>query len=263
MRCRTRSRDSSRGMSEGRAHSSAGRPVLACELEAGIRRSGKFIFVISPESVRSPMCRRELGFARRPAQAGDTGHAASGPRTVDPGGPGGHQLGFLRRTPPWRACARLIGALDSDLDISARHARLLVRAAGWFQSGRRSQLLRGDDLKAYEGMLVRPSATRPGGRRPSHSAATSPPAGGAAGLAGPPSRAVVLAGGLLRGGAARHGRARHHQALADRSPTRPTRCRHRPVARRPARRGGQSGRRHARQRDAVAVPPAPSPCPSS
>ncbi|MGO8891550.1 MAG: toll/interleukin-1 receptor domain-containing protein, partial [Streptosporangiaceae bacterium] len=126
------------------------------EVKAAIRSSDKFIFVISPDSVASRQCRGELAYARNTVRK--------------------QVISILRRAVPeqdmpadlaeitWigldhdpfdAMLPELIRALDTDLEVSAEHAWLLVRTAKWNQSKRRSQLLRGKDLKAAEAFLDR------------------------------------------------------------------------------------------------------------
>jgi WD40 repeat protein len=126
------------------------------ELEAAIRRSGKFIFIISPSSVASRMCRRELDFARSlnkqviPVMRRDV-PGLSIPKGLD----SANWVHFENDTDFSTGLAELTDAITSDLDVAAEHARLLDREAGWRSSGRnRSQLLRGRDLKASERFLV-------------------------------------------------------------------------------------------------------------
>ena len=135
------------------------------EITAAIQASDKFVFVISPASVASQTCRTRAQLRREPAQAGDTGHAAEPApgQEMPPELEGIDWISFephaaLSAQLPW-----LIRALDTDLEISARHARLLVRTAEWNSSKRRrrSQLLRGQELKAYEAILDQAVSDQP------------------------------------------------------------------------------------------------------
>jgi WD40 repeat protein len=125
------------------------------EVEADIRRSGKFIFIISPDSVDSRMCRRELKFA------GSLNKQVIPVVRRDVPGPSipaelesANWVHFENDAAFNTGLADLIDAIQTDLDVAAEHARLLNREAGWRSSGRsRGQLLRGRDLKASEGFL--------------------------------------------------------------------------------------------------------------
>ena len=135
------------------------------EITAAIQASDKFVFVISPASVASQTCRRELSYAvslhkqvipvmrREPAPGQEMPPELEGIDWIsfEPHAALSAQL-------PW-----LIRALDTDLEISARHARLLVRTAEWNSSKRRrrSQLLRGQELKAYEAILDQAVSDQP------------------------------------------------------------------------------------------------------
>ena len=126
------------------------------ELEAAIRRSGKFIFVISPDSVDSRMCRRELAFARSLNKQVIPVLRRDVPGLPIPVGlEAANWIRFENDAAFGTGLAELTDAIDSDLEVAAQHARLLDREAGWRSAGRpRSQLLRGPDLKASERFLV-------------------------------------------------------------------------------------------------------------
>jgi WD40 repeat protein len=131
------------------------------ELEAAIRRSGKFIFVISPSSVDSRMCRMELEFARSLNKQVIPVVRRDVPGSSVPAGlEAANWVRFEDDAAFQTGLADLVDALDSDLGMAAEHARLLDREADWRGSGRpRSQLLRGGDLKAFEGFLSTAPAT--------------------------------------------------------------------------------------------------------
>lgn len=126
------------------------------ELEAAIRRSGKFIFVISPDSVDSPMCRTELEFAQRLNKQVIPVLRRNAPESSIPAGLKPANWIDLKDSADFRTgLADLIDAIQTDLDTAAQHAQLLVREDGWRSSGRpSSQLLRGRDLKAAERFLA-------------------------------------------------------------------------------------------------------------
>ncbi len=134
------------------------------EIEAAIRRSGKFIFVVSPESLRSDICRDELHSAlslgkqvlpilRRPV----------GPRVVWPDDD--PELGLIfdiqwirfDDDAAFEASLReLIAAIDNDLDSYEDHAWLLDRTAERNRPrSDRGTLLRGRDLKRARAFIVK------------------------------------------------------------------------------------------------------------
>lgn len=127
------------------------------EIEAAIDATRAFIFIVSPDSVRSSTCRRELDHAvtssKRilPVVTREPGEADV-PKEV-----ARRNWIFLRRDDDFAAgLSQLEGALDTEPEWAATHTRLLVRAREWERSGRDpSHLLRGNDLRAAEDWLAR------------------------------------------------------------------------------------------------------------
>jgi WD40 repeat protein len=118
------------------------------EIKSGIEKSDNFLFVISPDSVESPVCQRELSQAvQRNKRLIPLLH-----RDVpDNGLPlplAKINFIFFRHSDDFQsAFAILKHALDDDLDLKRRHTRLLVRAREWEAHGHHpSLLLRGRDL---------------------------------------------------------------------------------------------------------------------
>lgn len=118
---------------EGRAIRPAA-PFWA-ELEASIRHSDKFIFIISPDSVGSTMCRKELNFARSlnkqviPAVRRDVTEPA-----IPEGLESANWVHFESDVAFSAGLTELIDAIESNLDVAAEHARLLdTRPAGGVQ----------------------------------------------------------------------------------------------------------------------------------
>lgn len=122
----------------------------------GIEAAKAFVFVLSPISVGSEVCREELRRAveankrlipvlHREVEAGAVPEALRRPNWI-----------FMRDEDDFEAqFERLADALETDLDWVDRHARLAVRAREWGRAGRdRSLLLRGSDLKAAERWLA-------------------------------------------------------------------------------------------------------------
>jgi WD40 repeat protein len=137
--------------------------VFPDALRRAIEASDAFVFVISPDSVRSDFCEQEVA------------HAADLNKRIVPLA--------LREVPDaelpdeirvrnWipvgedAGVERVIAAIDTDLDWEREHTRLTVRALEWDQSGRdRSFLVRGSELRAAEPWLAagaaRPETSRP------------------------------------------------------------------------------------------------------
>src|SRR3954453_8959849 len=122
------------------------------QITDGIREANSFVFVISPDSLTSQVCARELEYAAEtskrfvPLLARDVGDAAL-PESV-----GRHNwIDFTDET-SWDASVQLlVEAIETDLDYLEAHTRWLVDAQRWVEESRsRSLLLRGTELKAAE-----------------------------------------------------------------------------------------------------------------
>jgi WD40 repeat protein len=125
------------------------------EVEAAIEGADSLLFVVSPDSVASPTCRREID------------HAAAHQkrlvpvvyREVDddlvPEPVQAHNWIFCRERDDFDSAVDTIAtALRTDLEWVHRHTRLLVRALEWDANNRdRSFLLRGRDLEDGEHWL--------------------------------------------------------------------------------------------------------------
>jgi hypothetical protein len=119
------------------------------EIRSGIEDSDNFLFVISPDSVESPVCQSELSQAVElnkrliPLLHRDV------PDSRLPAPLGKINFIFFRDFDDFQsAFAILKNALDDDLDLKRRHTRLLVRAREWEAQGNHpSLLLRGKDLQ--------------------------------------------------------------------------------------------------------------------
>ncbi|MFL5822583.1 MAG: toll/interleukin-1 receptor domain-containing protein [Solirubrobacteraceae bacterium] len=133
------------------------------ELASGIDSAEAFVFVLSPDSLRSEVCEFELS------------------RAVDQGKrivplvyrePNGQSVPEALSSRNWIFCRPeqdgfedslrvLVEALDTDLDWVRAHTRLLVRATEWDRNGRdRSYLLTGRDLAQAESWLTEEGAER-------------------------------------------------------------------------------------------------------
>lgn len=137
------------------------------EVQNGIEGTDIFAFVISPDSVRSEVCRREIDHAiannkrmipilHRPViEPADQ-------KLMHPS-IGSHNWIFFRESDDFdTAFQKLITALDTDLSHVREHTRLLVHAKEW-DSGKRnpSFLLQGDELKNAETWLEHSIAKSP------------------------------------------------------------------------------------------------------
>ena len=125
------------------------------EIHAAIDAAEAVAFVLSPDSIRSAVCLKELEHA----SAQNKRLIPLVCRAVDPG-----------ETPPalarlnWvfftgddfdKALHTLLSAVDTDLDWVQAHTRLLVRSTEWQRKAREPSLaLRGADLKAAEQWLT-------------------------------------------------------------------------------------------------------------
>ena len=131
-------------------------------IERAIEAANAFVFVISPDSIRSTTSRHELEHA-----------VAHGKKLIpivyrdsaaDPVPASLAALDWIfARTADDLAGAvdRLCRAIDTDLDWVRTHTRLLVRAVEWDRSGRnKSFLLQGVDLDSAERTLAHVPATR-------------------------------------------------------------------------------------------------------
>lgn len=127
------------------------------EIYNGIEAADAFVFVISPDSVISEICGLEVAHAVEH-------HKRLIPvlrREVDtklvPQPVGAHNWIYFRESDAFgEAFDRLLSALDTDLEWVHAHTRLLTRALEWQRrDADASLLLRGNDLQAAEGWMVR------------------------------------------------------------------------------------------------------------
>jgi hypothetical protein len=126
------------------------------EVDEGVQAASAFVFLLSPDSVASPICgeelaravglnkrlvpvlRRDVDPARVPSDLARLNWIPL--READDRGPG---------------LALLVEALDTDLAWRDAHARLAVRAHEWLRHDRdASYLLRGSDLRVAEAWLA-------------------------------------------------------------------------------------------------------------
>jgi WD40 repeat protein len=132
------------------------------EVFDGVESSDNFLFVISPDSLSSEVCARELGHAleqrkrlvpvvRRDADGAPMPEALAARNWT-----------FFREGDDYAASFEaLVSALDTDLEWVSAHTRLLGRALEWERKGRDgSYLLRGRDLVDAERWVASRSAER-------------------------------------------------------------------------------------------------------
>ena len=121
------------------------------EIEAGIEAADAFLFVISPDSVTSRVCNREID------------HAVANHKRLIPivrrEGFGREQLHVALSRHNWLyfrekdkfepAFAKLVDTLNTDLAHVKEHTRILLKAVEWDKRGRNDDLLlRGKELEA-------------------------------------------------------------------------------------------------------------------
>jgi len=124
------------------------------ELAVGIRTAHTFVFLISPDSVRSEYCRREL------EQAAELGKRLVPVVLRDAEGVpqelASRQYIFLREDDFDGSVATLTTALATNLELVREHRQWLTAALRWDEAGRdRGLLVRGRSLKAGEDWLAR------------------------------------------------------------------------------------------------------------
>jgi WD40 repeat protein len=133
------------------------------EIQTGIESADTFVFVISPDSLGSDVCRREIDHAvannkrfvpilRRQSFAEDTGNIALNPHPAV----NSHNWIYFREEDNFdTAFQTLISAIDTDLDYVRQHTRLLVRAKEWDRDrNNRALLLDGTELRKAESWLA-------------------------------------------------------------------------------------------------------------
>jgi WD40 repeat protein len=133
------------------------------EIEKGIEQADNFLFLISPDSALSPICKREIEHAVKngkrliPVVVRDikSDESPSELRSL-------HWL-FLRETDDFPSVfEKLVIAVKTDYIWVQFHRRLQVKALEWERSDREnSLLLRGKDLQDAESQLVGNSSKEP------------------------------------------------------------------------------------------------------
>jgi WD40 repeat protein len=126
------------------------------EIEAGIEAANTFIFIISPDSVASEVCRREIAHAAKHHKRLVPIVHRDSPTEAVPEVLARLNYVFCRDSDDFdQAFQELLAALDTDLDWVKAHTRLLVRAREWEKHSRNdSFVLRGVDLEEAEQRLA-------------------------------------------------------------------------------------------------------------
>ncbi|MBZ5656949.1 MAG: TIR domain-containing protein [Acidobacteriia bacterium] len=133
------------------------------EIFAALEGVQAVVFVVSPDSITSPMCAKEVEHAAShhkrliPVVIADVNTASVGDAVAR------LQWLFFRPQDDFNAAfASLLQAIDTDIDWVRTHTRLLTRAIEWQAKQRDASLfLRGNDLKEAEASMVRGAAKQP------------------------------------------------------------------------------------------------------
>ena len=123
------------------------------EVYRGIESSDNFLFVITPDSLASDVCARELAHAvEKNKRLVPVLRREAAPGTTVPGALAARNWTFFRPDDDFAAAVdALVVALDTDLDWVRAHTRLLGRSLEWEKLDRDSSfLLRGRDLDDAE-----------------------------------------------------------------------------------------------------------------
>ncbi|MEM6530126.1 MAG: TIR domain-containing protein, partial [Chloroflexota bacterium] len=132
------------------------------EIKAGIEAAHTIVFVVSPDSVHSEVCYREIAHAvdmnkrivpvlRREVPKEDI----LNPNIMHPSVASHNWIMFRESDDQRKAFMTLLKSLETDIRHVNQHTRLLVRATDWDEKGRpNSLLLRGDDLRHAENWLA-------------------------------------------------------------------------------------------------------------
>jgi hypothetical protein len=133
------------------------------EIIHNIDAAQDFLFVISPDSVASPTCRKEIEYAAANHKRMVPIFYSPVPDEAIPESLNKFQRIDFRSADDFdEKFTTLVAALDTDLDWKQAHTRLLTRAKEWEREGRdRSFLLRGKDLGEAEQWIARSAELEP------------------------------------------------------------------------------------------------------
>ncbi|MBE9032997.1 TIR domain-containing protein [filamentous cyanobacterium LEGE 11480] len=133
-------------------------------IEAGIDSATTFLFVISPDSIDSQVCQKEIEYAvqNNKRLVPLLWREGFNLEAVHPAISRHNWLSFQESVDFEVAFQSLITALDTDLSYLRAHTRLLVRAKEWrHKLSDSSFLLRGNDLLAAEEWLEQSASKQP------------------------------------------------------------------------------------------------------
>jgi len=133
------------------------------EIQRGIDAAQNFIFVISPDSVTSPVCTNEVQYAVETNKRLIPVVRREVPPTQMHKALARHNWLFFREEDDFdKTFAELLRVINLDLKHVQAHTRLNVRAREWEARGRNpSLLLRGDDLHEAETWLAQSGSKDP------------------------------------------------------------------------------------------------------
>jgi len=125
-------------------------------IKRAIEQSDAFVFVITPASVASSYCENEVEYAREmqkrivPVLRDPVSDSELPPEIRERS-----WIPFTEEAQFDASLARLVSALDTDLEAARAHTRWLVKALEWDTEQReKSLLLRGSELKSAEAWLA-------------------------------------------------------------------------------------------------------------
>lgn len=132
------------------------------EIERGIEGTNTFVFVISPDSVVSQVCDREINHAVKHNKRLVPIVHREGFEQTHPA-LGKYNWLFFREPDDFdRGFAQLIEAINTDLEYVRSHTRILERAIEWDKANRNeSFVLRGDDLQSAHTWLLAAESKKP------------------------------------------------------------------------------------------------------
>ena len=133
------------------------------EIAAAIERADNFVFIISPDSVASKECKRELAHAIEQHKRLIGLVCREFDSNTIPSALGELNFIFCRSGDDFEgAVESLVTAVETDLEWVKEHTRLLTRAVEWESQRRNSSLLlRGDDLEIAEAWMARSGIKKP------------------------------------------------------------------------------------------------------
>ena len=137
------------------------------EIQAGIDAADAFVFIISPDSVNSDICRQEIDHALAsnkrllPVLYREVIAEEDKPKVHS--AISSHNWIFFREQDDYnQAFQTLLESLETDLDHNRTLTRLLVRAKEWQDNNQgKGYLLQGDDLDNAEDWLAHSMNKRP------------------------------------------------------------------------------------------------------